>query len=218
MKIACIADMHGHLPETIPECDVIVIAGDICPATGNHEYEAQMAWLKSDFWHWVNSVIPGHVEVVVVAGNHDWCFEVSWEPAQFLDKMGLTYLQDSGFNYGGLSFYGHPWTPAFCGWAFNSGTEALKRHNDRIPEGTDVLVTHGPPTRILDKPGGSHEHCGCKYLAGRIFEVKPKLHVFGHIHGSYGTQVMGTTRYVNASYVDERYSPGGPETIRVVEL
>ncbi|MEO0896826.1 MAG: hypothetical protein AAFY71_10535 [Bacteroidota bacterium] len=37
-------------------------------------------------------------------------------------------------------------------------------------------------------------HIGLKWLE----EVKPRLHVFGHIHGSYGTRQTAETPYINA--------------------
>ena len=155
MKIACISDMHGHLPETIPECDVLVIAGDICPAVAGHEYEFQKDWLHGVFNPWVSHFEATGAIALFVAGNHDWAFEVDSSL-----RIGLegSYLQDEVEDYAGIRFYGHPWTPSFCGWAFNSGTEALKRHSAQIPMDTDVLITHGPPLRILDVPGGSGRH------------------------------------------------------------
>lgn len=217
MKIACLADLHGHLPEEIPECDVLVIAGDICPAT-NHSYEFQLDWLETTFDEWVGRVVPDAVEIVAVAGNHDWCFETGAEARYLFSERHVAYLQDDEVTFWGHKFYGHPWTPNFCGWAFNSGSEALQRHHARIHRDTDVLVTHGPPMQILDVPGGQTRHCGCKYLRSELYSVKPKLHVFGHIHGSYGKTVIDGTTYVNASYVDESYSPRGPESIQVIEL
>lgn len=40
-----------------------------------------------------------------------------------------------------------------------------------------------------------------------VTRVKPRLHVFGHIHGSHGTARDGGTLFVNASICDERYRP-----------
>jgi Icc-related predicted phosphoesterase len=39
----------------------------------------------------------------------------------------------------------------------------------------------------------------------RVNEVKPKIHVFGHIHGGYGYVFDGNTHYFNASILNERY-------------
>ena len=65
-----------------------------------------------------------------------------------------------------------------------NGTELEKKWK-LIPDDTDILVTHGPPYKILDKTD-SGEEPGCKLLANRVAVVKPKVHIFGHIHESYG--------------------------------
>jgi Icc-related predicted phosphoesterase len=39
-----------------------------------------------------------------------------------------------------------------------------KRYWDRIPHNLDVLITHGPPLRILDQVEPDGEHLGCKEL------------------------------------------------------
>jgi hypothetical protein len=48
---------------------------------------------------------------------------------------------------------------------------------------------------------------GCEELKIRLAAVKPRLHVFGHIHGSYGVAKSGKTTYVNASTCCEDYLP-----------
>jgi len=40
-----------------------------------------------------------------------------------------------------------------------------------------------------------------------VFEVQPKIHVFGHIHHSYGQRTMDGIEFLNASICDERYEP-----------
>ena len=66
---------------------------------------------------------------------------------------------------------------------------------------------------ILDQanPKRNTEHVGCEELLMTIRRIKPKIHVFGHIHGGYGHYKMsfGTDCY-NASSVDEIYNPVNP--------
>lgn len=50
-----------------------------------------------------------------------------------------------------------------------------------IPENTNILVTHGPPYGILDL-NMQKQHTGCKDLLNQVLKIKPKLHIFGHIH------------------------------------
>jgi predicted phosphodiesterase len=81
-----------------------------------------------------------------------------------------------------------------------------------IPEGVDILVTHGPPAGILDQtPQG--EHVGCADLKEAVERVKPKLHVFGHIHHGHGMEKIGATTFVNASVWDESFEPNNPPLV-----
>jgi len=74
-----------------------------------------------------------------------------------------------------------------------------KRNWARIPEDTDILITHGPPFGILDCASRSNIHEGCPELLEAVLLVKPRLHVFGHIHHGYGTRSTGDTLFVNAA-------------------
>ena len=100
-----------------------------------------------------------------------------------------------------------PWQPAFCSWAFN-----LKRDGDeiravwgKIPDDTDILITHGPPYGILDSTD-LDDHVGCRALLSRVQAIRPKLHVFGHIHEGHGKEQVDeqSTIFVNASICDGR--------------
>jgi len=54
---------------------------------------------------------------------------------------------------------------------------------------------------------------------GAIQKKKPKVHIFGHIHGGAGTFENGDTRFVNAAYLNEGYQPSEPAgVIRIVDL
>ena len=87
MRFVCLADLHGYLP-VIPPCDVLLVAGDICP-TADERPEAQRRWLGSEFAPWLADV-PAEV-VVGVAGNHDFVGETD---AGALRELDWHYLQD----------------------------------------------------------------------------------------------------------------------------
>ena len=83
-----------------------------------------------------------------------------------------------------MKFYGSPQQPAFFDWAFNveRGPAKIGKFGERIPADTDVLVTHGPPLGRGDLCS-SGLRAGCVDLLQHVQQrVKPKLHVFGHIH------------------------------------
>jgi Icc-related predicted phosphoesterase len=96
-------------------------------------------------------------------------------------------------------------TPWFYDWAFNRERgQEIKKHWDLIPDATDILITHGPAYGILDLT--IHNiHVGCEELKDKIESIKPKVHIFGHIHEAYGTYANSNIRYINASVLNVRY-------------
>lgn len=49
-------------------------------------------------------------------------------------------------------------------------------------------------------------HVGCYDLGEKIKDVKPKYHIFGHIHEGYGIHETEYTTYINASVLDGDYN------------
>ena len=68
----------------------------------------------------------------------------------------------------------------------------------------DVLVTHGPPYGILDRTARG-QRVGCEELLPVVERLRPRLHLFGHIHEAYGQVEHNGTRFVNASVLDLQY-------------
>jgi predicted phosphohydrolase len=189
MRIVCISDTHArHHLSNVPDGDILVHAGDLTSHGDLEDVESFDRWLGD---------LP-HRHKVVICGNHDFCFQNQAERARARITNAI-YLEDSGCEIEGLTFYGSPWQPWFGGWAFNLPRgEALAEKWAMIPVGVDVLITHGPPEGILDRTNRG-DLAGCRDLLMRVWEVKPRLHVFGHIHEAAGRQDIEETIYVNAS-------------------
>ena len=209
MKLVLISDTHGqHRKFDIPEGDVLIHAGDFM-RSGMYAHEIV------DFNDWLDST-PCPTRIVI-AGNHDRLFELQYSVRSYLTNA--IYLQDSAVEIDGLKFWGSPWQPEFNNWAFNVPRgAAIKKYWDLIPEGTDVLITHGPPYGILDRilPERGVEHLGCGELLKAVDRIQPRLHVFGHIHGGYGDRWDHDTLFINASLLNEQYKPANKPV--VVEL
>ena len=188
MRIVCVSDTHGYHRRTeIPPGDILVHAGDITQHGTLEDVEFFNEWLGT---------LP-HARKVVICGNHDWCFQE--RPAEARARItNATYLEDSGCAIAGLAFYGSPWTPLFFDWAFMLSEPGLAAKWALIPNGLDVLVTHGPAHGILDMTNRG-EPAGSLTLFDRVREVKPRLHVFGHIHEAAGRSDIDGTVFLNAS-------------------
>ena len=161
-----------------------------------------------DFCKWFDKL--DYNTKIFIAGNHDKMFEQL--PQTSLEIVNsykwINYLQDDYIIVDGVKIYGSPWQPFFHNWAFNlprNETE-LKSKWDKIPTDTDILVTHGPAWGKVDTVKNRNEHLGCELLAERIKEIKPKIHVCGHIHSGNGYMFDGHTHSFNASVLNEKYN------------
>lgn len=203
MKFVAISDTHGqHQSLILPKGDVIIHAGDVSSMGRESEIIEFLKWFsQADFEH-----------KIFIAGNHDFYFER--EKAATIAQLipsNIVYLNDSGIEIQGTKraafrIWGSPISPWFYNWAFNRYRgEDIKKHWNKIPQDTDILITHGPVFGILDKTT-RNEHVGCKDLLNKVEEIKPKFHICGHIHEAYGYLKQENTEYINASVLDENYN------------
>jgi Icc-related predicted phosphoesterase len=205
MRIVAISDTHGYHEElTIPDGDVLVCAGDISHGEGTMQQ-------VRNFNDWFNR--QPHKHKILVPGNHDFPFQDQAGAAAFaITKAHL--LIDAEVVIEGIKFYGSPWQPWFHDWAFNAPKNGnLKDVWAKIPDDTDVLITHGPPKDILDRVDRGGYNVGCEDLAARVLEVVPRAHIFGHIHESHGQLDLYGIKFRNVSICTLRYDPSNPPTI-----
>jgi Icc-related predicted phosphoesterase len=202
-RIVCTADLHENLID-IPECDLLLIAGDISFAFKG-DLDTQDAFLAGDFKRWLDRVPAA--EVVLVAGNHDQSIEARGLPA----GLRCHYLEDAGTEHFGLKIWGTPWQPWFHDWAFNAprrhGERFLAAKFEQIPADTDIVVCHGPPRGYGDFNAGAdgQPNVGSTALTEAIEHIQPSLVVCGHIHSGHGRYRLGATEIINAALVDNEY-------------
>jgi predicted phosphodiesterase len=196
MRLVCISDTHNlHDRLQVPDGDVLIHAGDATRRGTEPELRAFDAWLAT---------LP-HRHKLLVAGNHDFGFQRDADARSWVPHA--RYLEDEDVVIEGVRFHGSPWQPWFHDWAFNLPRgPALRAVWDRIPADTDVLVTHSPPHGVLDRTI-DRLHVGCEELRSAVARVRPRLHVFGHIHEAHGVVEQDGTRFVNACVCDARYRP-----------
>lgn len=201
MKLVFLSDTHGkHGEIQLPEGDILIHAGDLSMRGKPPELQ--------DFLEWFST--RPHPHKIFIGGNHDFMLERSSKAFSQLIPENCTYLLHETTVCEGIRIWGSPITPWFYDWAFNRrrGSD-IRRYWDRIPADTDILVTHGPPMGVLDKTTRG-EYVGCEELRLAIERVKPKIHVFGHIHEAYGEIQQGETLYLNASILNVRYQATNP--------
>lgn len=200
-RIVCLSDTHNRNEQIIvPDGDILIHAGDATIRGTIDEIVLFNEWFAN---------LP-HQYKIFVAGNHDWLFETNNRFARKLLDSSIHYLQDSSVKIENLKIYGSPWQPRFFDWAFNlnRGAELAEKWK-LIPDDADILITHGPPFGILDEVPRRYfvENTGCEDLRKRVETIRPKLHVFGHIHCGYGATEKFGVKFINASNCDESYEP-----------
>lgn len=190
MKIVAISDTHGNIfHDKIPECDLLIHAGDICPVD-NHSLYFQKQWVQDNFIPDLN-LIPAK-KIIFIAGNHDFYFQSLFKENledEFRSSLpqNVVYLRDNMVDVDGVQIFGSPWIINLRNWAFNlkNEQEELERYM-HIPRDLDILVTHGPAKGYCDTilEYNRTERLGSSVLANEILEKKPKFVLSGHIHSA----------------------------------
>ena len=198
MRIAALADLHGHFPSDIPDCDVVVVAGDIVNFDPDRQHLLRGQLI--DFKDWLLELRNRGILPIGVAGNHDFAFQ---ELPELPRRLPWIYLEDSGYEHDGVQFWGSPWQPNMGNWSFNApegdpDEEFLADKFQQIPANTDVLIAHTPPAGFHDTVGGRHK--GSIALNERIEQVAPTLAIYGHIHKP-GVEQIDNTTLCNGAYV-----------------
>ncbi|MGH2960545.1 MAG: metallophosphoesterase family protein [Solirubrobacterales bacterium] len=208
MNIRALSDLHGRLPYVEP-CDALLIAGDICPITGDHSLQEQARFLNGPFKTWCEA-IPTN-QIVLIPGNHDFIFEQKAKGYHRELAARVTLLVDQGIDLAndGPRVWGSPWVPNLPRWAFCGSQMKLREKADAIPPGYDIWLQHGPP-----HPGSNREyaldlvrreHVGNRPMVEAINQKQPPLVICGHIHERVGTATFGETLVTNIAFVDNHY-------------
>jgi predicted MPP superfamily phosphohydrolase len=210
MRITHISDTHNkhnQLNGLLPGGDLLIHSGDISSLGRQSEVERFVKWFNG---------IDNYTNKVFIAGNHDMTFDreillrdklayfegkteydtecAEGKPKWLEELLGIHlrpnvfYLENSFVILDDIKIWGSPITPSFgYGWAFNKdrGYDINEIWN-RIPNDTDIVITHGPIHSYCDRTDRGGLNVGCEQLYHRLNEVKPQLHFSGHIHEAYG--------------------------------
>jgi Icc-related predicted phosphoesterase len=189
LRLVLLSDTHElHREVDVPDGDILIHAGDFTM------FSRSLSAIE-DFNVWLGE-LPYRIKICV-PGNHEFFLERDLSRRSLLSDA--TVLINERFEVNHLKFWGSPVTP-LANTAFGiASAEDRKRLYAQIPDDTDVLVTHGPPYGILDSTPESGFHSGCRELFDAVMRVKPKLHVFGHVHGAYGIFHTDDTTFINAA-------------------
>jgi len=187
--IVFFSDTHGlHDELVLPEGDIAICCGDISRSGTRTQVTNFMNWFTKQ----------PHKHKIMICGNHDFWFDKN-HPRNFALRDGenprdivpdnIIYIEDETIKVMGIKIFGSPWTPWFHDWAFNAMRgEAIQEHWDLIEEGTDIIITHGPPSNTYLDTCRRGDRVGCANLARVIADVQPKICAFGHIHEAYGQE------------------------------
>jgi Icc-related predicted phosphoesterase len=177
LVIVMIPDTHKlHRELQVPDGDILIHAGDVTT------FSKSAAAIR-DFNDWLGE-LP-HRWKIVTPGNHEFFLEADHSKRRLISNAST--LISEGVEVSGLKVWGSPMTSLYGGAFGRSSDQDRIKIYSGIPDDTDILVTHGSPYGILDQAPGSDDHSGCHQLLAAVRRVKPMIHVFGHVHGGYGT-------------------------------
>lgn len=216
IRVVCISDTHNHRPE-IPPGDILIHAGDLTDNGSFEEIQAGLDWLAVQPHSYKIFVAGNHdvllderfldrfperrygssktVHDLVWPGNvihlidSSITLEIARSAVDLADRPAKhipAVLKQKHHPSRQLKIYGSPYTPQYVLSAFQYPRTDTMFWERKIPSDADIVVTHGPPRLHLDAYSGIPR--GCALLGEAIASVRPRLHVFGHIHAGYGRE------------------------------
>ena len=188
MRILALSDVHGdrsfikrmadHAEKE--KVDLVILAGDI--ADEAHMVDGMVGPFKAK-----------GLEVAVLPGNHEGMGEIGF----LIDKYHALNLHGYAMKFGDVGIFG-------CGYADigvhqlteEQFLETLRRARKQLKGVKKTLmVTHVQPSKSILGLGMFPGSTGVREA---IFELKPNVHICGHIHETQGIEeIIGTTRVIN---------------------
>ena len=228
MKIHLLSDVHlefGNLKYTPPECDVVVVPGDIHPGVKG------LVWAAETY----------DVPVVAIAGNHEFYngkrrFPTHYDTmAKKAEELGINFLQNQTVIIGGVRFVGCTlWTdfelvgnaplmmiraqkvmndyklikvgrnaPLHPEKLLEAHKESMEFLTDELNnefDGPTVVVTHHAPSELSVGPRFRADPENAFYatnLHGFIDVMQPTVWVHGHMHSSSDYMISETRIMAN---------------------
>jgi Icc-related predicted phosphoesterase len=200
MKIVAFSDIHGQQNNKLARWfnnnpgDLLIFAGDL-----------QLNNLDdgTKFIEWIHQ-LP-YTNKILVFGNHDGNYIHALAYIIQNSFNNITFLNNNNTIINGIKIFGSPHSVEYGSWWFMMKDNELADLWNKIPDDTDILITHGPPFGILDYTCDGFT-TGSKTLGEKISKLKQlKYHIFGHIHESYGIKRINNITFMNVSLLNEKY-------------
>jgi len=208
-------NIHGSIEQSfgLPKADILLHTGDVSNFGTDKEmadFDEWIGQIKDRFKHLY--LISGNhdwLHSVDMVNKSHLAPEETLAP-DFMQRkfQNIELIDFKTVDVLGLKIHGSGWCPWFGDAApgdepsspkhrsiFNAfkemrensaGIEDPPMHRfDEIPEGVDILMTHGPPQQIFDVTLRGHWG-GSQSLRRNIEQKRPKMHLFGHVHEQRG--------------------------------
>jgi Icc-related predicted phosphoesterase len=191
MKIICISDTHGlhrELTPLLPHGDILVHAGDFmgngCDAKEILDFNAWLGTLE-------------HTNKIIIPGNHDEFVAYYPDQSRHMITNGSLLINESAIVNGVKVWGGSPITKSSFGGVVSLAPKARQEIYAKVPDDTEIFITHKPPWLLLD--GDESQHSGEIELHEVIKRIRPRLHIFGHAHSNHGLREGVGTVFINAA-------------------
>ncbi|CAD8053272.1 unnamed protein product [Paramecium sonneborni] len=211
LTFVCISDTHCYnIP--LPQGDVLIHCGDFTKSGQKEETLSFIQWLKKQPFKYK----------IVIAGNHDISMDTenyesklkqihhkvcNFDAQELLQQLkdNCIYLVNQSVIIDGIKIWGSPYSLEFCEWAFQIKKNDSEQFWSQIEKDSDIIVTHGPPLNHGDLVNnwGIKKNVGDEELLKQVLKIKPKYHLFGHIHEGYGITEQEGVKFINCSLVNK---------------